>query len=291
MKAWILAMRPKTLPAAIVPVWAGCVMAWHLSGAWRPDLAAWTLVGALAIQIATNFFNDAVDADKGADTEKRLGPRRVTAGGMMSRRAVYGWGLAFLALATLCGLVLWAERGWWVVAMGLPSLFLTYGYTGGPFPLAYRGMGELFVILFFGLVAVGGTVFVQLGEWREEAFWLGWQVGMLSAVLIAINNLRDREEDAGSGKRTLAVRFGANFMRALIALLLLGPYLLLPMTMPIGVGLLLLVVPGLLWAASIFRGVRRAEGKALNGVLARAGLHLLLFVLLFWAGLAWGAGA
>ena len=212
----VLAARPKTLPAAVVPVWAGCVLAWKLTGEFDWLIAWSTLLGAVFIQIATNFFNDAIDSRKGADTERRLGPVRVTASGMMTARMVNGLAVGFLGLAFLCGVILYQARGWPVIVIGLPSLFLAYGYTGGPFPLAYRGMGEVFVVLFFGLVAVCGTVFMQTGEWPREGLLLGGQIGLLSAVLISINNLRDREEDATTGKRTLAVRFGPKVAVAVI---------------------------------------------------------------------------
>ena len=215
-KSCLLAARPKTLPAAIVPVWAGCVLAWKLTGNFNLLLALCTVGGSIAIQIATNFFNDAIDARKGADTEKRLGPVRVTASGLMESKTVMRLATVFLGLAVACGVALYQARGWPIIAIGIPSLFLAYGYTGGPFPLAYRGMGELFVILFFGLVAVTGTVFIQTGYWPREALLLGLQIGLLSAVLISINNLRDREEDATTGKRTLAVRFGPKVAVAVI---------------------------------------------------------------------------
>jgi 1,4-dihydroxy-2-naphthoate polyprenyltransferase len=205
---YILAARPKTLPAAIVPVWLGCVLAFNLSGKFDGWLAFYTMMGALWIQIGTNFFNDAIDSDKGADTEKRLGPRRATASGMISRRLVYASAILCLILAGIFGCLLFQARGWMIIVLGVPSLYLCYGYTGGPWPLAYKGMGELFVVLFFGLVAVAGSVFIQLGEWRWEAVLLGFQVGLLSAVLISINNLRDREEDEGNNKRTMAVQLG-----------------------------------------------------------------------------------
>ena len=213
----LLATRPKTLPAAIVPVWVGCVLAWKLTGKFSLPLALATVGGAVFIQIATNLFNDAIDAAKGADTERRLGPQRVTASGLLSRTAVMTAAAVFLGLAIACGVVLYQAAGWPILAIGIPSLYLAYGYTGGPFPLAYRGMGELFVILFFGLVAVCGTVFVQTeGQWRVEALLLGTQVGLLSAALISINNLRDREEDSTTGKRTFAVRFGPKPARVII---------------------------------------------------------------------------
>lgn len=208
LKSYVIAARPKTLPAAIVPVWVGCALAWHSTGNINWYLAVWTLLGAGAIQVATNLFNDAIDFERGADTEKRLGPRRVTASGLLSPRAVYRGALVCLLVACLCSIPLLQCRGWVIVGIGIPSLYLAYGYTGGPFPLAYLGLGELFVVLFFGLVAVGGSFFVQTGQWDWPAVILGLQVGLLSALLIAINNLRDVEEDRKSNKKTLAVRFG-----------------------------------------------------------------------------------
>ena len=207
-KAILLAARPKTLPAAIVPVWTGSVLAWQLTGLFSWTLALCTLGSAIAIQIATNFFNDAIDDAKGADTEARLGPTRVTASGLLPRKTVYLLATVFLVIASLLAIPLIEARGWIILAIGIPSLFLAYGYTGGPFPLAYLGLGEVFVVAFFGLIAVTGTVFVQTGAFHSEALWLGLTVGCLSAVLITINNLRDIKEDTRSDKKTLAVRWG-----------------------------------------------------------------------------------
>ena len=279
LKACVLAARPKTLPAAIVPVWAGCVLAWKLSGNFDLLLAACTLGGAVAIQIATNFFNDAIDSHKGADTERRLGPTRVTASGMMKPKTVMQLAGVFLGLAAVCGIVLYLARGWPVLAIGIPSLFLAYGYTGGPFPLAYRGMGELFVVAFFGFIAVTGTVFVQTGEWPREALLLGLQIGLLSAVLISINNLRDREEDASTGKRTLAVRFGPKFAVATI-------WLEVKIAVFAGLGwvafgmptLALAGAPAFLIGLRIIWGVLTfPPGPAFNRLLALGGIQLIMF--------------
>jgi len=279
----LLAARPKTLPAAIVPVWAGCVLAWKLSGHFDLTLAMLTLAGSLCIQIATNFFNDAIDAKKGADTERRLGPRRVTASGMLKPPTVMSIAFGFLILAVLCGHQLYQERGWPILAIGIPSLFLAYGYTGGPVPLAYRGLGELFVILFFGFVAVTGTVFIQTGEWPRESWWLGLQIGLLSAVLISINNFRDREEDATTGKRTLAVRFGPKFAAAMIwleikiaafvglAWIAFGKPMLMFASLPV-----LLLGARIIWGVLIL-----PPGPSFNRLLALAGLQLILFAALF----------
>ena len=279
----LLAARPKTLPAAIVPVWAGCVLAWKLSGHFDLTLAMLTLASSLCIQIATNFFNDAIDAKKGADTERRLGPRRVTASGMLKPPTVMSIAFGFLILAVLCGHQLYQERGWPILAIGIPSLFLAYGYTGGPVPLAYRGLGELFVILFFGFVAVAGTVFIQTGEWPRESWWLGLQIGLLSAVLISINNFRDREEDATTGKRTLAVRFGPKFAAAMIwleikiaafvglAWIAFGKPMLMFASLPV-----LLLGARIIWGVLIL-----PPGPSFNRLLALAGLQLILFAVLF----------
>ena len=226
-KAWILAARPKTLPAAIVPVWSGSLLAYEQTGSFHLSLALLTVFGAIFIQVATNFFNDVIDSQKGADTRERVGPQRVTVSGLLAPQAVYFGAFLMLILASFCGWFLFQSRGWPILLIGIPSLYLSFGYTGGPFPLAYRGMGELFVSLFFGLVAVGGTVFVQTGLWTSESLILGVQIGLLSAVLIAVNNYRDVSEDAPAGKLTLAVRFGRPLVRYLIVGMTLVPAMLI----------------------------------------------------------------
>ena len=285
LKARFLAARPKTLPAAIVPVWLGCVLAWKLTGAFDLVLALCTVFGSIAIQIATNFFNDAIDSHKGADTEKRLGPRRVTASGLMTPISVMRWALGFLMIAVACGAVLYHARGWPILAIGLPSLFLSYGYTGGPFPLAYRGMGEIFVILFFGFVAVCGTVFIQTGTWPPEALLLGGQIGLLSAVMISINNLRDREEDTLTGKRTLAVRLGRRYGIGII-------WMETKLAAFIGLGwvafghppLAIAGAPVFLLGLRIVWGVITfPPGPAYNKLLALGGVQLLAFAAFYHA--------
>jgi len=283
LKSYFLAARPRTLPAAIVPVWVGCVLARKYVGEIDWFLALFTLLGALCIQIATNLFNDAIDHEKGADTRERLGPQRATAGGLLSRRAVYGWALVFLFLACLASLPLIQSRGWVIIAIGLPSLYLAYGYTGGPVPLAYLGLGELFVILFFGLVAVGGTFYVQTGEWLWPAGVVGLQVGLLSAVLIAINNLRDLKEDRQSGKKTVAVRLGPGVLQQLT-----GGFVILAMILSLcghyyGVGwFFLLSVPWCAVGVTCICGVKASPpGRHYNRFLAGAALQLVLFAVLF----------
>lgn len=284
-KPWLLAARPKTLPAAVVPVWLGSVLAWMLDQAFSPWLTACTLGSAVAIQVATNLFNDAIDFGKGADTEKRLGPVRITASGMASPRSVVVAGAAALVVAVGLAFPLVLARGWPILAIGLPSLYFSFGYTGGPVPLAYRGLGELFVILFFGLVAVAGTFFVQTGRWGVESAMLGLQVGALSTALIAVNNLRDIEEDRRSGKRTLAARFGLRFGRVEIATLMLAPHALGVFWVTSGRPMLFLLplLAAPLALHLIFQVSRFPPGPVYNRVLALSGAQLILFGALFTA--------
>ena len=283
LKSYLIAARPKTLPAAFVPVWVGCLLAWRSAGSVDWYLALWTFLGAAAIQIATNFFNDAIDYERGADTEYRLGPRRVTASGLLSQRAVYGGACACLIAACLCSLPLLQSRGWIIVAVGIPSLYLAYGYTGGPFPLAYLGLGEFFVILFFGLVAVGGSYFVQVGTWEWPAGVLGLQVGLLSAILIAINNLRDVEEDRRSNKNTLAVRFGSVVIHRMITAFVIVAMMLSFLGGLYGASWFpVLSVPWFLMGLFCVRGVKASPpSQRYNRFLAIAAIQLMLFAMLF----------
>lgn len=285
-RTFLLASRPKTLPAAVAPVAAGCALAWKVHHAFSLTLALCTLLSTLAIQIATNYFNDAVDAGKGADTSQRLGPLRATAAGLVSPRSMLTAGTAALLAAIAFSLPLVAARGWPILAIGMLSLWFSYGYTGGPAPLAYLGLGELFVILFFGLIAVSGTVFVQTGSWTPHSLTAGFQAGLLSTALIAINNLRDLREDQQSGKRTLAVRAGPATARAMITAWCLLPFAL---------GFLWLRYPHthrLAWwplpAAALgcfvsWKIIRTEPSRTYNRYLALAALQLILWTALFCA--------
>lgn len=226
MNSWITAFRPKTLTAALVPILGASALAFYEGFRivwWIPALA---LFISLLIQIATNLINDAADFEKGADTQARLGPVRVTQAGLISSRRVYQMALFCFGLALISSLPLVFLGGWPIVVIGLASLLAGYAYTGGPFPLAYRGLGDLFVILFFGIVATAGLYYLLTGAWELSALVLGCQIGFHCAVLIAINNLRDIDGDRLVGKRTLPVRFGTVFARYEIALLALSPFLL-----------------------------------------------------------------
>ena len=284
LSALFLASRPKTLMACVVPIWLGGVLAHYLTGSFNLYLFVFTLLPALAIQIATNFFNDAIDYKKGADTKRRLGPKRMAGTGALTPESLLIAGIAFLMVALTLSLVIVVERGVILVVIGIPSLFFTYGYTGGPFPLAYRGLGELFVFIFFGLIAVSGTVFVQTGIWSNEAFLLGGQVGMLATVLIAINNARDIDEDKCAGKRTLAVRFGINFAKFEIIFLCLAPFLMggLWWFFFSNAKLALIPLPGMLLALVLCCYVYQTPpGKRYNTFLGLAIVTLLLFAVLF----------
>ncbi|NNE90685.1 MAG: 1,4-dihydroxy-2-naphthoate octaprenyltransferase [Verrucomicrobiales bacterium] len=278
MSPWLLAARPKTLPAAVVPVWVGNLPA-LLDGdeqfSWL--LLAATLLSCLCIQIATNLFNDAIDFKKGADTENRLGPVRVTATGLLSQKQVMLAAGAFCLLAAFIAIPLVQARGWGVVAIGVVSLLLAYGYTGGPVPLAYKGLGEIFVILFFGLVAVIGSFWVQTGIWPapQAVVIFAVQTGLLSAAMIAINNLRDTDEDRQTGKRTLAVRFGKTYARSEVTAFCLGPVALAAVS---GNWLVFLLLPLSLF---VVKGVWKNDpGPVYNKLLAISGLQLLAFAVL-----------
>ena len=226
VKSWVLAFRPKTLTAALVPIvvgtaWVFCRL--HQVQWWIPVLA---LLASAFIQIGTNLVNDAVDFRKGADTAERIGPMRVTQKGIFSSRAVLVAAAICFILATICGLPLVFQGGLPILLIGVASIALGYSYTAGPFPLAYLGLGDPFVILFFGVIAVGGLIFLMTGSWPLDAVVLGLQIGFLATVLIAINNLRDCEGDAKVGKKTLPVRFGKKFARIEISMMALGPFVL-----------------------------------------------------------------
>lgn len=225
-KSWLLALRPKTLTAAIVPVIVATalVKSQGYPVLWWVSICA--ILSSVFIQIGTNFFNDAIDFEKGADTEHRIGPKRVTQSGLLTRKQVMLGGAVCFAIALALGIPLVIQGGWPIVAIGVVSLALGYAYTGGPFPLAYKGLGDLFVIIFFGLIAVMGTFYLHTGTVNQAAAIAGLQIGLLATVLIAVNNFRDAPQDALVNKKTLAVRFGWTFARVEISMLALVPFVL-----------------------------------------------------------------
>ena len=285
---WAQAIRPKTLWAAVTPVIVGSACALSVSG-FRPGPALAALGVGIFIQIGTNLSNDVLDFDRGADTERRVGPVRAVQSGLLSRGQVWiGAWIAF-GLCIVCGLYLVAVAGWPVLVVGAVSIASGLLYTAGPWALAYVGLGDLFVFLFFGLAAVVGTVYVQALEIPAVAWWAAIAVGALATAILVVNNLRDRETDAAAGKRTLAVRFGARFTRLqYAALLLAGHAAALPLVVRFGPWPLLswLALP---FAVAVLRSVWRGEGAALNLALAATARLLLLFGVLLSIGIVLGA--
>jgi 1,4-dihydroxy-2-naphthoate octaprenyltransferase len=210
IQIWLEATRPKTLPAAVCPVMVGSSMAYH-DGLfhWIPSLIC--LCFALLIQIGTNFANDYLDGVKGTDTEARIGPRRAVAFGSVRPLAMRRAALTVLTFAFILGLSLIFYGGWWMLLIGASSVICAWLYTGGPYPLAYNGLGDLFVILFFGLIAVGCTYFVQALQITVDALLLGLACGLVINNILVINNYRDLEEDTLASKRTMVVTMGRRF--------------------------------------------------------------------------------
>ncbi|CCF84863.1 1,4-dihydroxy-2-naphthoate polyprenyltransferase [Nitrolancea hollandica] len=287
LRTWIHAARPPTLPAAVVPVLVGTA-AGVVAAPFKPLPFLAALVASLLIQIGTNFANDLFDFHKGADTDARMGPVRVTQSGLISpeqvKRATY---LTFGA-ATLVGLYLVFAGGWPILVIGLLSIIFGVAYTGGPWPLGYHGLGDVAVFIFFGVIAVTGSAYLQNGSFGGLALAASVPVGLLVTNILVINNLRDVPTDRVAGKRTLAVRIGEQATRWQYLLFTAGAY----------------AVPLLLWfsdassawvllswlslplAIPLVRGVMgRLAGRALNPVLKRTGQLHLVFGLLFTIGL------
>jgi len=287
VRIWLMAARPRTLPAAVAPVLVGTALAVTV-GPLRVLAFLAALVGAVFIQVGTNLSNDYSDARRGADAEDRLGPVRVTAGGLVPPRQVLVATYLSFAVAVLVGVYLIAVAGWVVLALGAASILAGVLYTGGPRPYGYEGLGELFVFLFFGIVAVTGSFYVQRQRLPWEAFALAVPVGLLAAAILVVNNVRDLESDRRVGKRTLAVRLGRERTRRLYSAMLTGTYLTAPIPWLAGSLSAWLLAP-LLSAPLALRLVRtvgsRSDGPALNGALAGTGALQLGFCLLLSAGI------
>jgi 1,4-dihydroxy-2-naphthoate octaprenyltransferase len=286
LRAWVLASRPATLTVAFVPVLVGSAVA-QIAGGFRAGPAAAALFGSFMIQIAANFANDVFDAEKGADTHERLGPTRAVQSGLLTPRQVRVGMLVTIALATLAGLYLTAVGGYPIVIIGVLSVLSGLAYTGGPYPLGYNGLGDVFVMAFFGFVAVCGTAYVQLGSVPPIAWLASIPVGAIATAVLVVNNVRDRSTDVKAGKRTLAVRFGRRFgvveyvglfalayAAPIVALVAFhrSPWVLLPLlTLPV--------------AVKLARTLATTEGAPLNVCLASTAKLLLIFGVLFSAGL------
>ncbi len=283
-----MAARPRTLPAAIAPVLVGSAAAhFERSGfRWGAFIAA--LLGSIFIQIGTNLANDYSDARRGADTAERLGPVRVTSSGLVApRRVLVATWLAF-GVAVLAGIYLATVAGWVIIAVGAASILAGVLYTGGPRPYGYAGLGEAFVFLFFGLVAVNGSYYVQLEQLDWLPFGLSLAVGCLATAILVVNNVRDIDTDRRAGKRTLAVRIGREGARALYLGLTTAAYLALLVTLALEGGpwwAALGVVSAPLAVRPARAVMTRTDGPALNGALAGTGALLGVFSLLVSAGL------
>jgi 1,4-dihydroxy-2-naphthoate octaprenyltransferase len=286
---WLMAARPRTLPAAVAPVLVGTALAateGHLH--WLRFVAA--MLGALFIQVGTNLSNDYSDARRGADTEDRLGPVRVTAGGLVPPRRVLVATYVAFGLAVLAGAYLVATAGWELLLVGAASILAGVLYTGGPRPYGYEGLGEVFVFLFFGVVAVSGSYFAQTKGMEWEALVLSVPVGLLAAAILVVNNVRDLETDRRAGKRTLAVRLGRARARTLYGVMVYVAFLAAQVPWVAGSRdlspWLLLCLAALPLAVPIVRLVRtRTDGPSLNGALARTGMLQLVFCVLLSTGI------
>jgi 1,4-dihydroxy-2-naphthoate octaprenyltransferase len=289
---WLMAARLRTLPAAVAPVLVGTSLALG-GGRFRALAFVAALLGAVFIQVGTNLSNDYSDARRGADTEDRLGPVRVTAGGLVPPGRVLLATYVTFGLAVLCGAYLVAVAGWELVAVGAASILAGVLYTGGPRPYGYEGLGELFVFLFFGIVAVSGSYFVQVQQLPWEAFACAVPVGLLASAILVVNNVRDLQSDRRAGKRTLAVRLGRERTRALYTAMVAGAFLLAPLPWLLGSMTAWLLLPWLAipLAIPLARIVRtRVDGPSLNGALAKTGALQLVFCLLFSAGILASGG-
>lgn len=288
MNAWILAARPKTLWASVAPVAMGTAMAWR-DGHYDPVILALTLGGALLIQVGTNYCNDYADFAKGTDTGERQGPVRATQAGLVTPLAMKRATVLVFALAAVVASALVVRGGWPVVLIGALSIASGILYTAGPRPLGYLGLGDVFTLVFFGPVAVGGTYYLQALDLPERAVVAGLGPGLLSVAILTVNNLRDIEGDARAGKRTLAVRFGATFARweyttsvvaaGLVPIVLVGRYGA-PVNSAVAAMVILAAVPAIraIWG--------KASAETLNRLLAFTALLLLAYALMFSIGWA-----
>jgi 1,4-dihydroxy-2-naphthoate polyprenyltransferase len=294
VRAWILAARPATLPAAAVPVIVGAAAAVSDGARFQALIFAATLTCALLIQIGTNFANDYSDFHRGADHEGRLGPLRVTQSGLITQPAVKRGIIVSFGVAVVIGAILVWIGGLPIALIGIASVISGLAYTGGPYPLGYHGLGDLFVFVFFGLIAVTGTAYLQAGTWTLFPFLLSIPVGLLVTNILVINNLRDLPTDLGAGKRTMATRIGERATRLQYVLSIIAAY-----SIPAVIGILnpdrralLIVLISAPFAIALMRKVLAgASGRDLNPLLEQSGQLLLLFGLLLSGGALIGRAA
>lgn len=286
MGVWLNAARPKTLPAAISPVILGIALAWD-AGAFHFPAALCALLGAVLIQVAANYANDYYDYLKGADAGERLGPVRATQAGLVKPAQMKRAMITVLGLASATGLYLVYRGGWPILLVGLLSMLFAVLYTAGPYPLGYIGAADLFVLIFFGPVAVAGTYYAQALHLPWMPVWIGLGPGLLSVAILTVNNLRDVNQDRQSGKKTLAVRFGLWYARVQYTLCIAIAVIFLPMAAAIYSGHILACIAVLAAAPGgycIRVVITETDGATLNDCLARTGKTLLLYSLLFSLG-------
>lgn len=292
LRTWVLSCRPKTLSAAAAPVLVGLAVA-HVSAPLSFLPALVTLVGAWLLQIASNLANDVFDSEKGADTHERLGPTRAVQAGLLTAAQMKKGLFVCLLLALLTGVYLTWVAGPVIIAIGILSMISAVAYTGGPYPLGYHGLGDLFVMIFFGFVAVCGTVFVQLGHVPSLAWVAALPVGATTTNILVVNNLRDRHTDAQANKRTLAVRFGRrgalNEYVGMYILAYLTPLLIwLFFVQDLWVLMPILTLP---FAVKNIRGVFRDEGRDLNRHLVGSAQLVFFYGVALALGLLFAAPA
>ena len=277
---WVIGARPRTLPAAVAPV---LVATAYAGSDWKPLAAALALLVSLSLQIGVNYANDYSDGIRGTD-DSRVGPVRLTASGLASAKSVKNAAFISFFIAALAGLALAIQTSWWLIAVGALAIAAAWGYTGGANPYGYKGLGEISVFLFFGIVATVGTYFVQTEEINLEILVISIPMGSLACAILAINNLRDRAQDEIVGKRTMAVRLGDRGARILYISLLIAAHLFALLTFKPFTLLTLLALPiSLPLAKSVWAGT---AGAALIPSLAKTGKLQLVFALLFALGLA-----
>lgn len=279
---WAQAARPKTLIAAIAPVVLATALAARLV---RIDFVLFfsILAAAVAIQIGTNFANDYFDHKKGGDTTERLGPVRATHAGLVSPEAMKKAFILTFVLAGIIGLFLIWKGGWPIAAIGILSIFFGIGYTAGPLPLAYKGLGDIFVMLFFGFISVSGTYYLHVGHIHPLTWVLGLSCGCLATAILAVNNLRDRVEDQKTGKKTLAVRFGAVFTRMEYAVCVYIGFLTMPLSLARQANIQWAyfgsIIGFAIIAKRLVRRIWKTDGAALNPLLADTGKYYGLWSL------------
>ena len=286
LNAWMLAIRPKTLPAAAAGVIMGAALSWR-DGYFRLDAVLVCLITALLLQIGSNLANDVFDFENGTDTAERLGPTRVTQAGLLTSKQVKAGMAVVFGISALLGLYLAWLGGWVILVLGAAAIISAIVYTGGPFPIGHYGLGDLFVFIFFGLASVAGTYYIQAGFVSSAVWWMTIPPGLIITSILVVNNLRDLENDRKAGKHTLAVRFGEQGTKVQYLICMGIAYLVL---IPVAWAGLIPWFTLLAWlslpiAYQATKIVLTQKGRPLNMALAKTGQTALAFSLLFWLGL------